>query len=46
MHRLMLHNGEIRDTADLSVSPGQTGFLTGWGVFSTIRVYDSVLFEW
>jgi branched-chain amino acid aminotransferase len=46
MHRLLLHNGEIRDAADLCVSPGQTGFLTGWGVFSTIRVYDGVLFAW
>ncbi|MEO5922372.1 MAG: aminotransferase class IV [Bryobacteraceae bacterium] len=46
MHRLMLHNGEIRDAADLSLSPGQTGFLTGWGVFSTIRVYDGVMFCW
>jgi branched-chain amino acid aminotransferase len=46
MHRLMLHNGEIRDAADLSLSPGQTGFLTGWGVFSTIRVYDGVMFSW
>jgi branched-chain amino acid aminotransferase len=46
MHRLLLHNGEIRDAADLCVSPGQTGFLTGWGVFSTIRVYDGVMFAW
>jgi branched-chain amino acid aminotransferase len=46
MHRLMLHNDQIRDAADLSVSPGQTGFLTGWGVFSTIRVYDGVMFAW
>jgi len=46
MHRLLLHNGEICDAADLSLSPGQTGFLTGWGVFSTIRVYDGVLFAW
>ena len=46
MHQFMLHNGEIRDTSELCVSPGQTGFLTGWGVFSTIRVYDGVLFAW
>lgn len=46
MHRLLLHNGEIRDAADLTLSPGQTGFLTGWGVFSTIRVYDGVMFAW
>ncbi len=46
MHRFLLHNGEVRDAAELCVSPGQTGFLTGWGVFSTIRVYDGVLFAW
>lgn len=46
MHRLFLHNDEIRDAADLSISAGQTGFLTGWGVFSTIRVYDGVMFAW
>jgi branched-chain amino acid aminotransferase len=44
MHRLLLHNEDLRDTADLSISAGQTGYLTGWGVFSTIRVYDGVMF--
>lgn len=44
MHRFLLHNEEIRDTSDLSISAGQTGFMTGWGVFSTIRVYDGVMF--
>ena len=44
MHRFLLHNGEIRDTAEPLVSPGQTGYMNGWGVFSTLRVYDGVLF--
>jgi branched-chain amino acid aminotransferase len=44
MHRFLLHNDDIRETSDLSISAGQTGFLTGWGVFSTIRVYDGVMF--
>ena len=26
------------------MSPGQTGYMNGWGVFSTLRVYDGVLF--
>lgn len=26
------------------LSPGQLGLLAGWGIFSTIRVYDGVLF--
>lgn len=28
------------------LSPGQVGLLNGWGVFSTIRVYDGVMFAW
>jgi branched-chain amino acid aminotransferase len=46
MHRLLLHNDEVRDAGDLSVSPGQLGLLNGWGVFSTLRVYDGVMFAW
>jgi len=44
MHRLLLHNGLILPTASKVVSPGQVGFLNGWGVFSTIKVMDGVLF--
>jgi branched-chain amino acid aminotransferase len=46
MHRFLLHNDEIRDAGDHLVSPGQVGFVNGWGVFSTIRVKDGVLFAW
>ena len=46
MHRFFLHNDEIHDAAELTICAGQTGYLTGWGVFSTIRVYDGILFAW
>jgi branched-chain amino acid aminotransferase len=46
MHRFLLHNAEIRDSAEILLSPGQIGLLNGWGVFSTVRVYDGVLFAW
>ena len=46
MHRYLLHNDEIRDTGAQDLSAGQVGLLNGWGVFSTIRVYDGVLFAW
>jgi branched-chain amino acid aminotransferase len=46
MHPFLLHNDEVRDAADLIVSPGQLGLLNGWGVFSTLRVYSGVMFEW
>src|SRR5580692_12512452 len=46
MHRYLLHNDDIRDAADGGLSPGQVGLLSGWGVFSTLRVYDGVMFQW
>ena len=46
MHRFLLYNGEIRDTAERFLSPGQTGLVNGWGVFTTMRVYDGVPFCW
>ena len=46
MHRFILHNDEIRDAGDSVLAPGQVGLMNGWGVFSTIRVYDGVLFAW
>jgi branched-chain amino acid aminotransferase len=46
MHRFLLHNDQIVSTADNIVSPGQVGLMNGWGIFSTLRVYDGVLFAW
>lgn len=45
MHRFVLYNDEILDANETCVSPGHMGFMTGWGVFSTIRVSHGVLFE-
>ena len=45
MDRFILHNDEVVDANEKCVSPGQVGFVTGWGVFSTIRVSRGVLFE-
>jgi len=44
VHRYLLHNGEIRDSTQPLLSPGQVGFMNGWGVFSTLRVSKGVLF--
>src|SRR5712692_2699025 len=44
MHPFLLHNDEIRGAKEDLVSPGQVGLMNGWGVFSTIRVSDGVLF--
>jgi branched-chain amino acid aminotransferase len=44
LHRYLLHNDSIQEASDRSLSPGQVGLLSGWGVFSTLRVADGVLF--
>ena len=44
LHRYVLHNEEIREASENMLSPGQVGLLSGWGVFSTLRVADGVLF--
>lgn len=46
MHRLILHNDSILDASQPCLAAGQVGFLTGWGVFSTLRVSRGVLFEY
>jgi len=44
MHRFLLHNDDVLDTSQKDLSAGQVGLLNGWGVFSTIRVADRILF--
>lgn len=46
MHRFILHNDAIRDASEPCLSPGQVGLLSGWGVFSTIRVARGVMFAY
>src|SRR5262249_52988079 len=44
IHRHILFNDQVRDSSEKLLAPGQVGLLAGWGVFSTIRVFDGVLF--
>ena len=44
MHRFILHNDDIRNASDKVLAPGQVGLLAGWGVFTTMRVTQGVLF--
>src|ERR1700722_416178 len=46
LHGWVLHNGEIKKSSEPSLNPGQIGLLSGWGVFSTLRVADGALFAW
>jgi len=44
IQRYILHNDKIREGSDKILAPGQVGLLAGWGVFTTIRAVDGVLF--
>ena len=44
MDRLIYHNDRIIPLEEARLSPGQVGLLTGWGVFTTLRVYQGVPF--
>jgi len=44
VHPYLLHNESIHKTDEALLSPGQVGFMNGWGIFSTLRVTQGVLF--
>src|SRR6266550_2786468 len=44
MHRFILHNDEIHEASGKLLAAGQVGLLSGWGVFTTIKVIGGVLF--
>lgn len=44
MDPLIIHNDRIVPLSEVHLSPGQVGLLTGWGVFTTLRIYRGVPF--
>jgi branched-chain amino acid aminotransferase len=46
MHDFMLVNEAVLPASSKTMSPGQVGAVNGWGVFSTLRVHNGILFEW
>ena len=44
MDSLIYHNDRIIPLAEARLSPGQMGLLMGWGVFTTLRIYQGVPF--
>jgi len=46
LNRHILHNETVVDATDNVLAPSQVGLLSGWGVFTTLRVADGVLFAW
>ena len=46
LHPHILHNDTVTNANDALLAPSQVGLLSGWGVFSTLRVRHGVLFAW
>ena len=44
IHRHVFHNGRLLPIEQVRLSPGQAGLLSGWGLFTTLRVWDGELF--
>lgn len=39
IHRYIFHNGHIVPVEEARLSPGQAGLLSGWGLFTTMRIF-------
>jgi branched-chain amino acid aminotransferase len=44
IHRYVFHNERLSPIDEVRLSPGQGGLLSGWGIFTTVRVFDGVPF--
>jgi len=44
IHRYIFHNDRLLSQEEVRLSAGQAGLLNGWGLFTTIRVFDGVPF--
>jgi branched-chain amino acid aminotransferase len=44
MDALIFHNDRIIPLQEGLLSPGQMGLLVGWGVFTTLRIYEGIPF--
>lgn len=44
IHGHIFYNGEVCEASESLLRAGQTGLLSGWGVFSTLRVRHGALF--
>jgi branched-subunit amino acid aminotransferase/4-amino-4-deoxychorismate lyase len=40
IHRYVFHNGNIAPIEEARLSPGQAGLLNGWGLFTTMRIFQ------
>lgn len=44
LHRLVFHNDKLMPIEECRMSPGQAGLLNGWGLFTTLHIFDGMPF--
>ena len=44
LHRYAFHNGRLLPMEQVRLSPGQAGLLSGWGLFTTLRIFGGIPF--
>src|SRR5277367_2630634 len=44
IHRFVFHNDRMQAVEEVRLSPGQSGLLIGWGLFTTMRVFEGIPF--
>jgi len=44
LHRHTFHNDRILPIEQVRLSPGQAGLLSGWGLFTTLRIFEGEAF--
>jgi branched-chain amino acid aminotransferase len=44
IHRFVFHNDRLQPVTEVRLSPGQAGLLNGWGLFTTVRIYEGIPF--
>jgi branched-chain amino acid aminotransferase len=44
IHRIVFHNDRLLPVEEVRLSPGQSGLMSGWGLFTTMRVTEGIAF--
>ena len=44
IHRFVFHNDRVLPIDQVRLSPGQAGLLNGWGLFTTVRIFEGIPF--
>jgi branched-chain amino acid aminotransferase len=44
IHRYVYHNDKLLPIEQVRLSPGQAGVICGWGLFTTLRIFEGVPF--